>query len=257
MALTPDGFVAISDAGGVFRFAIDEDGRISRASITSLPAGPGPENGGEPAKVDRDSEAMFRDPETGRYWVSFEHHNMIWRYDPAFSAAESSNGIAAMEDWPSNGGAEAMVRLADGRILVFSEAGDGPADSREILLFDSDPSEAGGEPLRLGYRPPPGFGITDAAQLPDGRLVVLHRRFTMMEGVSIALSLVPLGSLAENSILEGRVIARLAPPMTVDNMEAIAVAEENGRTILWMASDDNFSPLQRTLLLKFELVEAR
>jgi hypothetical protein len=36
-------------------------------------------------------------------------------------------------------------------------------------------------------------------------------------------------------------------------MEALSVTVENGRTIVWMASDDNFGPLQKTLLLKFAL----
>jgi hypothetical protein len=38
-------------------------------------------------------------------------------------------------------------------------------------------------------------------------------------------------------------------------MEALSVTQENKRTIIWLASDDNFIPLQRTLLLKFELRE--
>jgi hypothetical protein len=38
-------------------------------------------------------------------------------------------------------------------------------------------------------------------------------------------------------------------------MEALSVDSENGRTILWIASDDNFNPLQRTLLLKFALAD--
>jgi hypothetical protein len=37
-------------------------------------------------------------------------------------------------------------------------------------------------------------------------------------------------------------------------MEALAVVEEQGRVIVWVASDDNLLPLQRTLLLKFEWV---
>ena len=49
-------------------------------------------------------------------------------------------------------------------------------------------------------------------------------------------------------------IARLAPPLTVDNMEALAIRREGGRTFIYLASDDNFSPLQRTLLMKFELM---
>ena len=52
-----------------------------------------------------------------------------------------------------------------------------------------------------------------------------------------------------------REIARLQPPLTIDNMEGVSVTVENGRTIVWLASDDNFFPLQRTLLLKFALME--
>jgi hypothetical protein len=37
-------------------------------------------------------------------------------------------------------------------------------------------------------------------------------------------------------------------------MEGLAVTQEAGRTILWIASDDNLLALQRTLLLKFEWV---
>jgi hypothetical protein len=38
-------------------------------------------------------------------------------------------------------------------------------------------------------------------------------------------------------------------------MEGLAVTQEGGRTIVWLASDDNLLPLQRTLLLKFEWAE--
>jgi hypothetical protein len=36
-------------------------------------------------------------------------------------------------------------------------------------------------------------------------------------------------------------------------MEGISVTSEGGRTFVWLTSDDNYSPLQRTLLLKFAL----
>jgi hypothetical protein len=159
-----------------------------------------------------------------------------------------------MRRWPENGGAEAMVRLPDGRFLVFSEAGRGPQGSNAALLFAGDPSEEGPEPVRLGYRPPGEHRITDAALLPDGRLIVLNRSFSLVEGVSVIVTLVDLGGdLSPGRILEGRQIARIDPPLTIDNMEALAIGERGGRTIVWMASDDNFNPLQRTLLLEFEL----
>ena len=36
-------------------------------------------------------------------------------------------------------------------------------------------------------------------------------------------------------------------------MEGLSVHLENGRTVLTLISDDNFSFLQRTILLEFEL----
>jgi hypothetical protein len=84
---------------------------------------------------------------------------------------------------------------------------------------------------------------------------VLTRRFSFLEGVSVVLCAAPFEAIVEAAVLDCDPMARLAPPLTIDNMEALAIDEEDGRTILWMASDDNFNPLQRTLLLKFALAE--
>ena len=58
-------------------------------------------------------------------------------------------------------------------------------------------------------------------------------------------------------MIRGRSIAALAPPLVHDNFEGMAITREGGATILWLVSDDNQSMLQRTLLLKFALEEAR
>ncbi|MCA8901438.1 MAG: hypothetical protein KDA53_09325, partial [Hyphomonas sp.] len=43
-------------------------------------------------------------------------------------------------------------------------------------------------------------------------------------------------------------------PMTTDNFEGIAVdAHADGSARVWIVSDDNFSPMQRTLLLAFDI----
>ena len=255
MARVDDGFVAVGDAGGVFRFAFDDAGQIARAEISALPAGPLPPDNQPLTKSDRDAEAMAFDPETGRFWVAFERANGFWRYDQDFAVSDGDNAPDPMEDWPNNGGAEALIRFDDGRFLVFSEAGNGPGSSREVLLFSNDPSEADTEaPVRLGYRPPAGHRITDAALLPDGRLLVLNRDFSLVRGVSVIISLVDISELEPDTILVGEEVARLVPPLTVDNMEAMAIEEVDGRTIVWIASDDNFNSLQRTLLMQFEWI---
>jgi len=251
-ALVFDGtrFTAISDAGGILSFAMDGQDRIVDARFGDLAQGPG--RGLE--KIDRDAESLAIDPSTGRLWVGYEHWNAIWRYAPAFTHAEASVRPAAMQEWPDNGGAEAMVRLRSGRFLVFSEAGDGPGSSRAVLLFPGDPTISG-TPILFGYAPPKGFRITDAAELPDGRLVLLHRRISIGGGIMSKLAVVDPRAIEPGAIITGREIATLAWPLIADNFEGIAVTREPGRTILWLISDDNFSPFQRTLLLKFALDE--
>jgi hypothetical protein len=95
--------------------------------------------------------------------------------------------------------------------------------------------------------------VTDGFELADGRIVLLNRRFTLLEGVSAFVTIIDASGITAGQVLTPRIVARLAAPITVDNMEALSMEREAGRTILWIASDDNFSGLQRTLLMKFAL----
>ena len=56
------------------------------------------------------------------------------------------------------------------------------------------------------------------------------------------------------SLAQLRTIAEIAPPLTIDNSGGIAnQTVRDGRRYLYIVSDDNFNPLQRTLLMQFEL----
>ena len=58
--------------------------------------------------------------------------------------------------------------------------------------------------------------------------------------------------IRDGARLEGEEIARLLPPMQVDNFEAIdAVPAPQGGVRIFVLSDDNFGAFQRTLLLQF------
>ena len=234
---------AFSDSGSLIRFRLP--GGADEAvpvRIAPLPHGPGTGK----RKTDRDVEAMAV---SGRLaWLAFERINAVWRYDRAGWRAIAATQPEAMRDWPPNRGSEAMLRLPDARFLIFSE---GEGGVSPVVLFHGDPSLPGTRTARLSYRPPRGYRITDAALLPDGRLLFLNRRFRLLGGISAKLTVMQPRALKAGMVLEGEEMATLLTPMSVDNMEALAVAEEGGRTILWIASDDNFNPLQRTLLLKF------
>jgi hypothetical protein len=91
--------------------------------------------------------------------------------------------------------------------------------------------------------------------LPDGRLLLVNRRVGWLGRIAASLTVADLAGLRGGAIIEGREIAVLAWPLAVDNMEAVSVTVEGGRTIVRLASDDNFMALQRTLLLEFALDE--
>lgn len=238
--------LAISDSGMLVQFTLPQSAGPLAFRMTSLSSGPGAFT----SKMARDAEALTISG--GTAWIGFESARAIWRYRlPAWNEGKGS-APQAMRGWPMNGGSEAMLRLPDGRFLVFAEHADGGVS--DVLLFDGDPAIAGTPMTRLSQRPLPGYRITDAALLPDGRMLLLHRRLSLLNGFTASLSVAPGGSW-RGGVIEGRELARFAPPVTADNFEALSVTREGGRTILWIASDDNFSPMQRSLLLKFALVE--
>lgn len=240
--------LAVSDAGSLIRFPLLRfGGGVGR--IDAIPDGPGA--GGR--KQDRDAEAMT--VAGRRAWIGFERHNSLWRYDRDGWRSTAKAVPRAMRKWRANAGSEGMARLADGRFLVFSEGNEGERDT-PLLLFAGDPAEAGTGAVTLSYRPPAGYRITDAAALPDGRIVFLNRSFSIFDGMTAKLGIARLPAVVrEGMVLGGEEVADLRSPAAIDNMEALSATRERGRTILWIASDDNFSPLQRTLLLKFALLD--
>jgi hypothetical protein len=236
--------LALSDAGWRSTFPLPGGRTSVRAAIAMMEAGPGPAD----EKQNRDSESLVVFGRT--LWVGYEQANSIWRYDRSGFAVLGSATPRAMARWNANHGAEAMVRLEDGRFIVFNE---GKGGDSEALLFAGDPAAAGTAAVRLRYRPPAGFRITDAALLPDGRLALLNRRVGLFEGFTARLTVARVPVAQAGALVEGEEVAAFEGATTRDNFEALSVGREGGRTILWLASDDNYNKLQRTLLLKFAL----
>jgi len=75
-------------------------------------------------------------------------------------------------------------------------------------------------------------------------------------GLGIRIRRIALKSLAPGAVVDGPSIFEADLGHEVDNMEGIdAHVTPQGDTLLTMVSDDNFSMLQRTLLLQFTLAE--
>lgn len=191
-------------------------------------------------RLGRDLEGL--DTDDRAIWVSSEWHNTICRRD----ADGVQHGVrpAAMTDWPRRSGPETLLRLHDGRFLVMPEDA-----SHAALLFPGDPVR-GAKPVALRYNPPEGYSPTDAAELPDGRIVILNRKLGLR---GFAAKLVLFEKLPARGRLHGRTIATLARPLIHDNFEGIAARRDGRATVLTIVSDDNNSRFQQTLLLEFRL----
>jgi len=251
LTVQADRFTLLSDGGNIVRFRMSPDFKISNVRFGELPAGP--RRGWQ--KNDRDSESMTRDAQ-GNLWVGFERYNMIWRYRPGFSLPAKGARPSSMSDWPNNGGAESLVRLKSGRFLVIGETASPPdhPDQRIAIVFDRDPVETPRRGFTFAYKPPGGgYDPSDATQLPDGRIIVLNRDFSLPFRWRAVLTLIDPREVKAGAVVSGREIARFAAPLTVDNYEGVTTTREGMDTILWLVSDDNQSMLERTLLMKFRL----
>lgn len=253
MQVLGDRFTLLSDRGNIVQFSMGSDWQARDVRFADLPSGPGT----GAFRSDRDSESLAYDPASGKFWVGFEGRNAIWRYDSGFLKAEASSRPPIMKDWSTSGGAESLVRLHDGRFIVISETtrpdGGHRRSERVALIFDRDPVDRASPVAVLSYVPPAGYDPSDAVELPDGRLLVVNRRFALRDLFTVKLTLVDIRGARAGTVLRGTEIATFAPPVQHDNFEALAITHEGGATILWIASDDNNEWWQQSLLLKFRL----
>jgi hypothetical protein len=241
-------FIALSDVGAIVRFRQEPDGRFVGRSLAPLPKGCSRNN----QKADQDSESLARRTPDGEVWAGIESVNMICKFDATLARTIAARKPTSMQQWPRTGGTEGVTWLRDGRFAAFAEQAvdDGPLTP--VAVFAGDPTQPGTPVQTMAFRAPKGFRPCDAATLPDGRILVLNRRFAFPYHFSAILVIVDPAQLKASAIIEGKEIARFVPPVITDNLEAIAIESTTDGPIIWIASDDNFSGLQQNVLLKFK-----
>ncbi|MGB3845938.1 esterase-like activity of phytase family protein [Sphingopyxis sp. YF1] len=243
-------FLLVGDNGYATRLTLAEGGTVSEVAIRRLPLPP--RNPG--SKAFTDVEAVSVDAASGKVWVALEGIDQIWRLNPELTRIESRNRSPQLEPWPTNRGAEAMARLADGRTIVFSEEADDDARGTEALVFAGDPATPGKRALRFFYDAQGKGLVSDAAPLPDGRILLVHRKLGIAPLFTTILAIVDPADIREDGVVRSVAIGRVPEPLR-ENYEGAAVSVAGGRTFLWLVADDNFNNWQRSLLLQFELVD--
>lgn len=112
-----------------------------------------------------------------------------------------------------------------------------------------------GAALELKIRLKDGYDISDAVFVPEGDLLLLERRLSLLGGFTMRLRRIPAADVRPGAILDGPLLLEANRLFhEIDNMEGISAhRDEQGKTVVTIVSDDNFLPVQRKLLLQWEL----
>lgn len=255
-------FTALSDKGDWFTGRLVYNGKnlAGMADVTSAPM-----RGDDGKKLTSrgwfDSESLAFDGQIA--YVGFERVNKILRFDFSrggiVSRGEAIPVPPGVETLPFNKGLETLVFVARNRtgegaklagtLIAISERGL-DADGNLLGFLIGGPT-----PGNFAVRRADKYEVSDAVLLPSGDFLLLERKFSLLEGVGIRIRRVPISSVMPGALVDGPVIFEVDLGYEIDNMEGIDFhIAPGGETVLTMISDDNFSMIQRTLLLQFTLV---
>jgi hypothetical protein len=134
-------------------------------------------------------------------------------------------------------------------LIVITEAAlDASGNNKAFLL-------GGPSPGAFSIKRIDNFDVTDCVLLPGGDLLILERRFSFLSS-AIRIRRIASADLRPGATADGSVLIYADFGQQIDNFEGLGLHRAaSGETVLTLVSDDNFSPLQRTLLMQFTLLE--
>jgi hypothetical protein len=251
-------FVSLTDQGSWLTGRIVYDhGRPTGIADATMAPMLGPDGRSLASRGWFDTESLAE--RDGWFYVGIERVNRIVRFDFArlgvLARAEVVPVPPGISKLPFNKGLEALAfaprggKLA-GALMAFSERGLDPQGNLKAFLL------GGAAPAEFSVKRRDEFDISDATVLPSGDVLLLERRFSWLSGIAMRLRRIAIADIAPGAVVDGPVLIFADMGYQIDNMEGLSAhVAPNGSTVLTIISDDNFSILQRTVLLQFRLVE--
>jgi hypothetical protein len=250
-------FLAVTDQGRWLRGRIVYDrGRPTDIADAEMAPVLGPD--GKPLAARRwyDTEALAWDG--GTVYVGIERVHQIVRFDYGkhglLARGQPIAVPSAFKLFPSNKSIEGLVFVPKGSplagtLIAFPESALDASGNHQAFLI------GGPTPGAFAIKRSDEFDIGDAALLPQGDLLILERRYSMLRGVAMRIRRIALAAVKPGALVDGRELIFADLGSQIDNMEGLAVHRTaSGDTVLTLISDDNFSPIQRTVLLQFTLM---
>lgn len=245
--------VAITDNGfWLTAKTVSEKGRIVRFEQAELAPILG--SAGRPLHRSRYFDTESLTIAEGVAYIGVERTHDILRFDR--DGVEARARIIPVprevKRLPSNRGLEAIGVVPAGQPLAGSVVAIAECSGKE-----DEPTLGaiigGRQPGLFQVRRHGSFDITDLAFLPGGDILLLERWYKPLRGVGMRIRRVPGASLRPGAMLDGPPLIEADLGQEIDNMEGLCVHQDQGDTVLTLISDDNFSFLQRTVLLEFAL----
>jgi len=204
-----------------------------------------------------DTEALAEDG--GLVYVALERVHRILKFDygkrgllaratlvpvpPELGKLSSNKGVECLSVAPRGS-------QVAGALIAISERGVSPAANIRAFLI------GGPKPGSFSVKPSDDFDVVDCALAPNSDFLILERHFSWRRGIAMRIRRVALSEIAPGAVVEGAILISADMGFQIDNMEGMSVHQSaNGETVLTLVSDDNFSIIQRTILLQFTLLD--
>jgi hypothetical protein len=249
--------LGVTDKGAWLRARIvyrhDRPARIADAEMAPLLG-----SDGKPLAARGWYDAESLTESDGKFYVGIERVEKILRFDMGRDGLLArGEPVAVPADFKTltrNRSLECLTIPPKGAphagtlIVVTERSLDDAGNLRGFLL-------RGAQTERFSVKRSGEFDVTDCAILPPADLLLLERTYTLALKLGMRIRRIPLASIKADAVVDGHALIEADLAHEIDNMEGIAVHRNaRGETIITLVSDDNFSPIQRSLLLQFALV---
>lgn len=199
-----------------------------------------------------DSEGISFDKGYKKVLISFERHHRVVTYGLAgrkLLPLKDYQPFDRKKHLPFNESYESVLRTQDNSIIAFPEHYE--IEKKVLRGFRLMPD--GKVVQNIHLRRHKDFWLTDIAQLSNGDFITLERSFSIFQGMAVQMRHIKRDDFLSGKVADGKVIFTMRPGDGVDNFEGLDVVYgKNGMHYLYMTSDNNFTTLQKTLLLSLQ-----
>jgi hypothetical protein len=257
--MQPDGahFLAVTDNGSWLRARIVyANGRPAGLADAEMAPALGPDGMPLAARGWFDLESLAE--KDGQFYVGIERAEKIVRFDLAkeglTARGQPIQVPSEFKTFKFNKSLECLAAPAKamplaGRLIVVTERSLDAAGNHRAFLLGGDKVE------RFTVKRSDDFDVSDCTILPPNDLLLLERSYSPFRGVAMRIRRIALASLKDGALVDGPALIAADMGYQIDNMEGIGLHRTpDGETVLTLVSDDNFSVIQRNLLLQFAVV---